>query len=83
MNIQASTDVEGYLVNPDDWNEEIANALAKEEGIELNEAYWPVLNFIREYYGEHHIVPDVRHVIDYLAAENQCGKKTAKKIILF
>jgi tRNA 2-thiouridine synthesizing protein E len=81
MNIQASRDVEGYLINPDDWNEGIAIELAKEEGIELSDTYWPVLNFMRKYYNEHNIAPDIRHLMDYLATENQCGKKDAKKLI--
>jgi len=36
-------DAEGFLVNPDDWNEDIAKELAKEEGIpELTEMHWKV-----------------------------------------
>ena len=81
MNVQASRDAEGYLINPDDWNQEVANELAKEEGIELNDAYWPILHFMRKYYGERHVAPDVRHLTDYLATENQCDKKAAKKLI--
>ena len=81
MNIQTSRDAEGYLINPDDWNEDIANILASEEDIELNETYWLMLNFMRKYYREHNIAPDVRHLINYLAAKNQCGKKEAKKIV--
>ncbi len=81
MNIQTSRDVEGYLTNPDDWNVDIANALACEEGIELDERFWQVLNFIRNYYGEYHVIPDVRHVVSYLAIENRCEKKEAKKLV--
>ena len=81
MNIQVSRDTEGYLVNPDDWNEDIANELAKEEDIELSHEYWPILKFMRSYYGEHGVVPDVRHVVDYLANEHGCDKKKAKRII--
>ena len=81
MKIQISRDTEGYLVNPDDWNEGIANELANEEGIELNDTFWSVLNFMRKYYNEYNIAPDVRHLIVYLAAENQCDKKKAKKLV--
>ena len=81
MNIQASRDTEGYLINPDDWNEDIAIKLAKEEGIELNDTYWSVLNFMRKYYGEHIVAPDVRHLTNYLASEYQCNKKEAKKLV--
>ncbi len=81
MNIQATRDAEGYLINPDDWNEDIANKLASEEDIELNETYWSMLNFMRNYYSEHNIAPDVRHLINYLATENQCEKREAKELI--
>ena len=35
-----SRDVEGYLINPEDWNRTIAPALAAEEGIELDNDHW-------------------------------------------
>ncbi len=81
MNISVTRDNEGYLVNPDDWNEDIANELAREEGIDLNDEYWPVLNFMRDYYNEHRVPPDVRHVTGYLVKEHGHAKKEAKKII--
>lgn len=81
LDIQVSRDAEGYLINPDDWNEDIAHELAREEGIKLNDTYWPALNFMRKYYSEHDIMADVRHLIAYLATENQCGKKEAKKFV--
>ena len=81
MNIQIARDSEGYLINPDDWNEDIARLLAQEEEIELNEVYWSMLNFMRQYYDEHNIAPDVRHLINYLATENQCVKREAKKLV--
>lgn len=39
---------EGFLVNPADWNKEIAVEIAKAEGInELNEAHWKIIEFSR------------------------------------
>jgi len=81
MNIPVERDAEGYLFNPDDWDIAIANELAKEEGIELNDTYWLILNFMREYYGEHNIAPDVRHLIRHLAIVKKSSKTEAKKII--
>lgn len=77
MNIQR--DSEGYLVRPEDWDVAIANRIAAEEGIELNEDYWPLLKFIREYFLEHDIAPDVRHLISHLASVNGWTKKEAKQ----
>ncbi len=81
MNTQPSRDAEGYLFQPEDWDEAIAGELAKEEGIELDETYWLVLEFMRKYSLEHDITPDVRHVIRHLATENQYSKKEAKKLV--
>jgi tRNA 2-thiouridine synthesizing protein E len=54
------TDEEGYLVNLADWDEDIANELAKSEGVEMTENHWEVVNFLREYYNEYQIAPAVR-----------------------
>ena len=34
---------EGYLTNPDDWSKEVAIEIAKEDGIELSEKHFEVL----------------------------------------
>jgi len=53
-------DEEGYLVNLADWNEDIANAIAQQENVELSPSHWEVVNFLREYYAEYQIAPAVR-----------------------
>jgi TusE/DsrC/DsvC family sulfur relay protein len=62
-----AVDDEGHLVDPADWNEELAEALARREGIVLSAAHWAVIRFVREYYEQRKIIPDARHVIRYLA----------------
>lgn len=81
MNTQYSRDAEGYLFKPEDWDEAFANVIAGEEGIELNDNCWQAINFIRRYFREHDIAPDVRHLITHMAAEHQCSKKEAKKLV--
>lgn len=76
---QVSTDEEGYLVNPDDWNKEVAIQFASEENLELGDDHWTVINFIRESYEEHKITPDIRHAVKHLASVLGCDKKEAKK----
>ncbi len=39
---------EGYLVNKADWNKEVAADMAKEEGIELTDKHYEVLEYLRE-----------------------------------
>lgn len=56
-------DQEGFMVNPDVWNKEIAEELAKEEGItELTEAHWKVIDFCRESATESGSAPTLRQI---------------------
>lgn len=61
-------DDEGYLVNPADWNESVALALARQENIALTETHWEALHFMRAFYDEHQVIPDVRFVVRHLSA---------------
>ena len=54
------TDEEGYLLNLGEWNEEVAAFLAQQEGVNLTEQHWEVINFLRDYYNEFQIAPAVR-----------------------
>ena len=60
-------DAEGYLVDPQDWTEEIAQEFARQENIELAEDHWDVIRFIRDRYDENQIIPDARNVIKHLS----------------
>jgi tRNA 2-thiouridine synthesizing protein E len=53
-------DEEGYLVNLGDWTEDVANFIAKGEGLDMSENHWEVVNFLRKYYEEYQIAPAVR-----------------------
>jgi tRNA 2-thiouridine synthesizing protein E len=53
-------DEEGYLINLGDWNEEVGNFLAQQEGVTMTEQHWEVINFLRDYYNEFQIAPAVR-----------------------
>ena len=39
---------EGYLVNKEDWSKEVAADMAKEDGIELTDKHYEVLEFLRQ-----------------------------------
>ncbi len=44
-------DREGFLWAPDDWSEEIAEALARESGLDLlGGDHWRVIFFLRDFY---------------------------------
>lgn len=47
-------DAEDFLWRADDWSEEVAEAIARETGLDsLNETHWHVVHFLRDYYAEH------------------------------
>jgi tRNA 2-thiouridine synthesizing protein E len=62
-----AVDYEGYLVDPAQWNEQVAEELARQELIVLSEEHWAAIRFMREYYERHQIAPDARHVMRHLA----------------
>jgi len=39
---------EGFMVNKDQWTEEVAKVIAQEEGIELTDKHFEVINFLRK-----------------------------------
>jgi tRNA 2-thiouridine synthesizing protein E len=71
-------DEEGYLVNPEDWTPSLAETLANEEQLQLSDDHWSAIKFIRSYYQEHQVAPDVRHVTSHLSDEWKIDKKKAK-----
>ncbi len=54
-------DSDGHLANINDWNEDVAKELAKEEGIEqLTERHWLVINYMRKEFKEKGDAPSIR-----------------------
>ncbi|HSO44047.1 MAG TPA: cobyrinate a,c-diamide synthase, partial [Rhodoferax sp.] len=62
-----ATDVEGYLKNLDDWSEDFARAEAEAEGLELTEAHWQIIQYLRAYYEEHRVQAQVRAMIQHFS----------------
>lgn len=57
------TDTQGYLTNSNDWSEPLAVVLAQQEGIELTEAHWEVIRFVRNFYQEFNTSPAIRMLV--------------------
>ena len=56
-------DKEGFLANPEDWTQEMAEVLAKEEGIEqLTPGHWRVIEFCRADFGTQGEAPGLRRI---------------------
>lgn len=50
----------GFLVDREAWNPEVGTALASAAGIELSDAHWEIIDFIRDYYRRFNHLPNNR-----------------------
>jgi len=64
---QIEVDEDGYMANWNDWTPEVAEAIAKAEGLELTPERWEVINFLRDYYQEYQIAPMIKILVKELA----------------
>lgn len=71
-------DAEGYLVEPQDWSEALAEEFARQENIQLTEDHWDAIRFMREFYNEHQVAPDARFVIKHLT--NRLGMTARNRL---
>lgn len=55
-------DGDGHLVNFNDWSEEIANEIAKEEEITMTKRHWDIVNFMRKDFQEKGVSPTIRKI---------------------
>ena len=54
-------DEDGFIQQPDQWDEDVAVALAKTEGVEeLGENHWKLVKYLRNYYLEFGVAPMIR-----------------------
>lgn len=64
---EIETDSEGYIRNLDEWSEDFAVALARQEELELTDEHWDVIRYLRDYYQEHSVQAQVRNMIKHFA----------------
>lgn len=59
--MEIETDEEGFIQEPEKWNQAIAEDLAKfENAYPLSEDHWKVINYLRNFYLKSKIAPPVR-----------------------
>jgi TusE/DsrC/DsvC family sulfur relay protein len=70
-------DDEGYMVNSEDWNEQVACAIADREGISTKCPLTPekmgILKFMRHYYDQFNAVPIPRAVCKNIHQQKDCA----------
>ena len=60
---------QGFLVRTTEWNEEVAQRLAEVNNIQLNDAHWEIILFIRHYYLQFKHLPNARVFTKAIARE--------------
>ena len=57
-------DEDGFIQEPDKWNKEVAEDLAKaEKAYPMGEDHWKLVNYLRDYYLKYEIAPPVRMLV--------------------
>ncbi|WP_077338591.1 TusE/DsrC/DsvC family sulfur relay protein [Pseudocolwellia agarivorans] len=75
------TDKHGYLVDFTQWTEELAPLLAQSDDIELTEAHWEIVRFVREFYLTYNTSPAIRALTK--ALKTKFGEDKASSRYLF
>jgi len=58
--VALKTTDDGFLVDLNDWNEDVAIKLAKLNALELTPLHWEIVHFIRSYYLQFKHLPNAR-----------------------
>ncbi len=77
-------DNEGFLINLNDWSESMAEEIARNENIQLEEAHWEVIQLLRNFYQEFERSPNMRALINYMKRQlpAEHAKERANSIYL-
>lgn len=67
---QIAVDKNGYLLDHTQWDEGMVPLLAEQENIELTDAHWEVVRFVRAFYLEYDTSPAIRALVKAIAAEH-------------
>jgi len=60
-NVKIQVDEDGFMENPEEWNNEVALALASTEDVtELTDEHWKLINYLRDYFQQYGIAPMIR-----------------------
>lgn len=71
-------DEEGFLVDLSQWTKEIAVEMARYDDIELSDAHWDIINFLREYFEKYQVAPAVRILAKAIAKKSGEEKGNSK-----
>ena len=59
-------DKEGYLQDLSAWNQDVATAIARSEGIQLEQNHWEIITLIQQFHSEFEHSPAMRILVKYV-----------------
>jgi len=75
-----TTDPEGFLLDHHDWTPDIAIILAAKDHIQLTDAHWFVIHFLRNFYQEFKHFPTMRVLVKLLKENNPPFEVTSQTL---
>ncbi len=70
---QSRFDADGFIIDPDLWNEDMAQFIARTDGIgKLTANHWRVIDYLREHFLKNHTIPVMRHVCRVTHQDPHC-----------
>lgn len=78
--MELNLDGEGFLRELNDWNEDVATALAANEGITLSDDHVEIIDLVRRYYDQYQISPVTRVLVKLV--REQMGEAKGNSIHL-
>ncbi len=75
---QVEVDEDGYMVDLEAWNKDIAITMAKGDGVELSEEHWEIINFLRDYYQKYQIAPMIKILVKEIGKVMGAAKGNTK-----
>jgi tRNA 2-thiouridine synthesizing protein E len=71
----------GYLVSQDEWNKEVAEAIADAEGLALGQDHWELIEYLRDAYFNHNGEQPNNRAILKAMQEKWSGRKVDNKTL--
>ncbi len=67
--VELQTTEEGFLCDYRQWNKQVALTMSRLQGVEMTDAHWEILLFIRSYYQKFKHLPNARGFIKAIRHE--------------
>jgi tRNA 2-thiouridine synthesizing protein E len=71
----------GFLVSQDDWDKDVAQAIAAAEGLTLSQDHWDVIDYLREAYFDHNGEQPNNRAILKAMQDKWAGRKVDNKTL--